>query len=104
MSVIGPRVVDYAGLDVVLIRMDKAIMTWPYEIKIKEKVCLRGYGVFVVRPEHRLVALLHCHHLAKAGIWRTVFVDHSYQSAVKWATSLAALPKPDCPVSRSTPV
>ena len=103
MEVIGPQVVEYAGFDVVLIRMDKAIMTWPYEITIKENVCLRGYGVFVVRPEHRLVALLHCHRLARAGIWRTVFVDQAYPSAVKWATSLAALPKPDCQVSRSTP-
>ena len=73
MQAIGPQVVEFCGPDVVLIRLDRAVLNFPYPISVTENVCLAGFGVLVVRPEHRLAALAHCLHLARAGIYRVAY-------------------------------
>ncbi len=91
MSELAPRIVEFCGLDVVLLRYDRATMTWPYQVAIEKEVCISGYGFWIVQAEHLLAARAHCLKLLEFGIRREVYPIDEILAAYRAARSRVSL-------------
>ena len=89
LAVIGPRIVDLAASDPVIIYWHKAVTPWPYQIEISKNVCAAGKGIFVVRPDQDRDARRHCEALAMFEISRVVFLVEQVELARAIGLSLA---------------